>query len=381
MKVFIVMGGFFPGKKYGGPPVSIENLASLVCNNQYFIVTTNHDLGDSAIYQEINNGWNKRKENMWIKYLPDNEYNSSSFNTAILEIKPDIVYLQGLFQRCVVPLLRLAKKYSIPVLLAPRGELCAGAFKKKYKKIPYIIYLRSMGLIKRISFQSTSKEETFSIIKYLKVSPNSIFFLNNIPSIPPKLTVLTQKKNPGSARIVFLSRIVPKKNLLFAIQALRSISGDVSLDIYGPIEDSEYWEQCNEEIKRLPQNVRVKYLGILSHEEIHSILSSYHAFLFPTLSENYGHVIIESMLSGCIPIISDQTPWTDLNDWNCGWALSLGSVTCFTKAIQIVVDMNSDSLSIVKNRLMEYVSQKLMLDETKNMYQDAFVTVARKATK
>lgn len=30
MKILIVMGGFFPGQKYGGPPVSVDIFCSLL---------------------------------------------------------------------------------------------------------------------------------------------------------------------------------------------------------------------------------------------------------------------------------------------------------------------------------------------------------------
>ena len=55
MKILIFMAGFFPGKKYGGPPVSIDNFCSLISNNdnQIFIVPTNHDLGNKEKYQDI----------------------------------------------------------------------------------------------------------------------------------------------------------------------------------------------------------------------------------------------------------------------------------------------------------------------------------------
>ena len=78
-----------------------------------------------------------KRDNCYVKYVSDESYKKSEFEKVILEIKPDVLYLQGLFQRCVLPCLELAKQYSLKVVLAPRGELCAGAFKKKYKKIPY----------------------------------------------------------------------------------------------------------------------------------------------------------------------------------------------------------------------------------------------------
>ena len=48
MKILIFMAGFFPGEKYGGPPVSIDNFCTLIggVDNDVYVVTTDHDLGE-----------------------------------------------------------------------------------------------------------------------------------------------------------------------------------------------------------------------------------------------------------------------------------------------------------------------------------------------
>ena len=201
-------------------------------------------------------------------YLPDEKYNKASFEQILKELNPDLLYLQGLFQQCVLPCLQLAKKYNTNVLLAPRGELCAGAFKKKYKKIPYIIFLKSMGLFKIVDFQSTSDEETKAIQKIIGSEENRVHFLTNISSIPQKQPVRLEK-TPGKGRFVFLSRIHPKKNLISAIRCFNGVKGNVVFDIYGPIEDNTYWKECQSEIEKLPKNVKVNYCGLVSHEEVH----------------------------------------------------------------------------------------------------------------
>jgi hypothetical protein len=103
------------------------------------------------------------------------------------------------------------------------------------------------------------------------------------------------------------------KNLLNAIKFFRGIKGSATFDIYGPKEDESYWKECEEAIKGLPVNIVVNYKGVLSHDEIHRTFCQYDAFLFPTQSENYGHVIVEALVTNCVPIIRDQTPWTDMN--------------------------------------------------------------------
>lgn len=367
MRVLIIMEGFFPGKKYGGPPVSVHNFCSLMNEYECYIVTKNHDNGEMTPYADIKNGWNKRS-NYEVMYVNDDNYNKAVFEKVICEINPDIIYLQGLFQECVLPCLWLAKKQKIKVFLAPRGELCEGAFRKKYKKIPYICVLYALGLLKNVQFQSTSAEETEAIHKYLHASYNKIHFLTNIPSLPLR-QYPNDKKKANSARFVFLSRIHPKKNLIGAIRAFKDVDGEVSFDIYGPIEDRLYWEECKEAIMQLPSNIHVEYCGLVSHDEVHRVFSSYDAFLFPTFSENYGHVIVEALIVGCPIIISDQTPWTDVNEWGAGWAISLDDRDAFTKAIQQIIACDSD---IYRIHAKQYIITKLDFEQICETYKNTF---------
>lgn len=364
MKILIITHGFFPGEKYGGPPVSIDNFCSLMKNDECYIVTLNHDYKSTQPYPNITEGIWVRRSNCHVMYLDDIHYNKKYFEIAIDQINPDVIYLQSLFQACIIPCLRLAKKKNIKTILAPRGELCAGAFKKKYKKIPYLIYLRMNGLTRNLSYQSTSEEETATIIRYLKADKNCIYQMSNIPSIPKEeyVRIVSPK---GKGRFVFISRIHSKKNLISAIKYFNDVSGDVRFDIYGPIEDEKYWDECKKEINELPKNIHVNYCGIVSHDKVHEVFCAYDALLFPTFSENYGHVIIEAMIVGTPVIISDQTPWNDINDYEAGWAVPLSEQQNFVEAIQTIVDCDDDYYS---KQTKLYVNKKLKLDELYDSY-------------
>lgn len=374
MKILIILEGFFPGKKYGGPPVSVDNFCKLMVEEDCYIYTLDHEMGSLEPYDSVeSNIWLERK-NYHIKYVSQKNYCNSGFKNAIKEVKPDLLYLQGLFQSCVLPCLKLAQRMNIKVLLAPRGELCAGAFKKKYKKIPYICYLRVLGLLKNVYFQSTSEEEYFAINKILGVSRIKIFNLTNIPSISGEMPERKAKKT-GEAKFLFLARIHPKKNLLVAIKFFNKVVGDVKFDIYGPIEDQNYWIECQNEIKKLPQNVKVRYMGIISHDAVHDIFRQYDALVFPTLSENYGHVIAEALVVGTPVIISDQTPWTNINQYNAGWALPLKNVQEFIAAIQTIIDAHDNRYCA--NALL-YANKMMNFEEVKRQYEDVLITIIKK---
>lgn len=366
------MGGFFPGKKLGGPPVSVDNFCSMMKEHECYIYTCNHDLGETESYSNVNDGWNDRG-NCKVMYVPDSKYNYKSFARIIREIEPDVLYLQGLFQSCIVPCLVLAKKNKIPVLLAPRGELCAGALNlKKWKKVPYICVVKFLGLVRNIHWQSTSDEETVAIKSVMNADDGHVHALENIPSIPKKEYIRREKK-AGEARFVFLSRIHPKKNLLSAIKYFHNIKGKAVFDIYGPIEDENYWKDCQAEIETLPDNVVVSYKGLVEHDQVHEVFSRYDAFLFPTLSENYGHVIAESLIVGTPVIISDQTPWRKLYDVNAGWDIALSDASTFICAMEDVIEMDNEKMNQTSNSAILYAKSHLKLNELKKKYQDVIL--------
>lgn len=371
MKILIIIGGFFPGKKFGGPPVSVDNFCKLLRDDECYIYTYNHEMGTLEPYSGILTDTWINRNSYQIKYVNQSDYCKKEFERAIREIRPDMIYLQGLFQSCILPCLELAKKMNLKVLLAPRGELCSGAFKKRYKKVLYILYLKLKGLLKNVYYQSTSDEETESIKRILGASREKIFFLTNIPSIPSN-QYKRQGKESGKANFIFLARIHPKKNLISAIKYFMSVTGEVSFDIYGSIEDQEYWFSCQKEIEKLPENIKVSYRGLLSHEEVHNIFSRYDAFVFPTFSENYGHVIAESLVVGTPVIISDQTPWTDVNQYKAGWALPLSEEAAFVSAIQEIVNCSHDRY--FKNA-QKYAEKKMNLEIIRKEYEAALKSI------
>lgn len=365
------MEGFFPGKKYGGPPVSINNFCNLMVEDNCFIVTKNHDFLEKQPYGNIKNGWNDFG-NCTIKYFSDKKYNFFSFQSVLKEVQPDILYLQGVFQSCIFPCLILAKFYNIKVVLAPRGELCKGAFAiNKNKKRFYIEILNRFKLFHNIVFQSTSEEESVSISQLLGVHHSYICKVPNIPSLPMQ-EYSHSKKEKGRAKFVFLSRIHPKKNLLFVLDLLKNIDEQVSLDIYGSIEDEKYWSKCLEAIKVLPNNITVRYNGEVSHNQVHYTFSMYDAFIFPTFSENYGHAIIESLIVGTPVIISNNTPWGSSNkDFACT-CLNLNDKNGFLFAIKKIIGFSENEFLSIRQSAQDYAVQCTDLMNLKKEYRKLF---------
>lgn len=369
-KILIFTAGYFPAKKYGGPPVSIQNLSKKLCKIfDIFVVTSNHDLGDTTILEEISDGWNENEYNS-VLYLPDEKLIKASFEDIINEILPDMVYLQSIFDyRLVFPVLSIVKNKKIPTLLSPRGELLKNAMKKKWKKIPYIYLMKYLKLNKNIFFQATSNEEVESINKFFR--RNKITVLSNL-SISDNKSVNIRKKNSGSLSAVFISRIVPKKNLLTGIKALKKVIGSVTFDIYGPIEDQKYWDECLNQIKDLPENISVTYKGIIDHDDIEKTFCEYDLFIFPTLSENYGHVIAEAINANCPFLTSVNTPWTDVMKYNCSWTIDTEKVESIAQIIQQCINYDNVQFKLIRENLNLYKKQRLNSEELVHKYINDF---------
>ncbi len=168
--VLIFTAGFFPARRYGGPVVSVSNLCALLKDDfKFFIIANDHDLGSKEKLNEIKKGWNIHEEYS-VMYLSEDDKTAKTFIMLINEVNPQSIYLNSLFDfKFTIPILRIAKEKSIKVLLAPRGQLCKNALKKKYKKIPYLILYKNLLKYGNIKYQATSMEEVEAIEKYIGV--------------------------------------------------------------------------------------------------------------------------------------------------------------------------------------------------------------------
>jgi len=337
---------FSPGYKAGGPIQSCVNLANALKNEyEIFVVTSDTDHGETKPYPGI-------KPNSWqadlfpgikVFYINSPTFKRSGLKNLINSIQPDFIHLNHLFSPfyVILPLwLKWRNKINGQIILCPRGALHKSALSEKsYKKLPFIFFMRMVKMNLFIRFHATNEKEEKEIMHYFPGS--AIFVANNLPEAnQPELKKTTKIKD--TLTCIFISRIVPIKNLLFLLEILNKINSEVFLTIAGPIEDENYWKICQKKIGELPTCISVKYIGSLKKEEIKNTLVEHHLFILPTTGENFGHSIFESFLSGRPVLISDQTPWKPSPETKTGWALPLDKPELFQQAIETAVKWSQD---------------------------------------
>jgi glycosyltransferase involved in cell wall biosynthesis len=182
-------------------------------------------------------------------------------------------------------------------------------------------------------------------------------------------------KQSGRLRLAYLARISPGKNLITALDMLEGLEGEIAFDVHGPIEDRRYWARCEERMRRLPRNVTVRYRGAVPFGAASEVLARYDALLLPTLGENFGHVIVEALAAGCPPIVSNRTPWRDLEARRVGWDLPLEEPERFRAALAACVRMGADEhrewSEEARRYAQEVTTDPSALEATRRLFTDA----------
>ena len=113
---------------------------------------------------------------------------------------------------------------------------------------------------------------------------------------------------------------------------MRFVGCNVHLSVYGPIRDTVYWGKCLDVVDSLPSNIDFVYHGEVRPHEVCQVFSASHLFVFPTLGENHGHVISESLSSSTPVLLSGSTPWTSSSEGGLTVISNLDH-RCWAKAI------------------------------------------------
>jgi len=350
-RVLILADYFLPGFKAGGPIRSLANLVEQLGEEFHFrIITRDRDFGEPLPYSAAAaNRW-QRVGKAEVYYLSPPRFLPGLLKSAIADWGCEALYLNSFFSpffTIQALLLRKAGLISaVPVILAPRGELSSAAFHTKpWKKWPYLNACRMLGLCGEVLWQASSSHEEKDIRRYFGPLAKIAIAPNLSAVAPDDWRGQRTRKAAGHLRVAFISRIARHKNLDFALRRLAGLEGDVEFNIYGPIEDEAYWEECEALIRAMPKNVRVTYGGQLSHEEVFKTLSEHHLLFLPTRSENFGHVIAEALLAGCPVLISNQTPWKGLARAQAGWELPLEQPELFDRALRSWLEMNDSAFA------------------------------------
>ena len=361
--ILLTTGHYLPGFRAGGPIHSIAHLVDQLSDEFDFrILCADRDLGDERAYPGVETDRWVPVGRALVHYLSPARQGPRAITRLIAQTPHDLLYLNSFFSPrfTIVPLLarRLGRIARRPTVLAPRGEFSAGALAlKAFKKRSYLAVGRAAGLFRGLHWQASSDFEARDI-RAVMGPQAAVRVACDLPAARVALPPPHPARQAGEAlRLVFLSRISPKKNLDYALGVLGRVRVPVRFTIAGPPEDAAYVRHCRERAGRLGPHIDVAWIGPLRPEQVAATFAGHDLFFFPTRGENYGHVIAESLAAGTPVLIADTTPWRGLAQAGVGDELPLDDPAAFAARIEALAAEPAEAALARRARAAAYAGQ------------------------
>ena len=368
-KIFITIPWFLPAYRAGGPIQSIANLVrEFHVGVKYYIFTSDTDLNGAALDNITVNEWVDFNEHTKVWYAGPEKI-SDSLVKRVEAVKPDVLFIVGVFSWHfnMVPVMfcKVPKK-----ILSTRGMLHPGALsQKKLKKKIFLQGFKLMEYHHKVDFHATDEEERKFITDQFG-KPATIFLAGNYPTNIGY--VERERKAAGSLKLVSIAIMSPMKNILLVLQALQQVEARIQYDIYGPVKDENYRDECLLQIKSLPKNVSVFVHKEIEPHEVRSVLAEADVFILPSKSENFGHAMYEALSAGLPLITSHHTPWIDLESSYAGKNVGLDGTSEITSAIEHFAAMPEEQIQKWRQGALIYAALAVDKDILKQRYTEMF---------
>ena len=294
---------------------------------------------------------------------------SPAMGQTLARLAPDVVDVQGLWTYPSLVNLRHYRLTGKPYIVTPHGMLDPWALERsRWKKRIVRTWFEDAHVDSAACLRATSKMEAahfrrFGLKQPIAIVPNGV----HIP------TSVSDFDHRGPRRVLFLSRLHPKKGLPFLLRAWSELSAhrpDWELVIAGPDESGH-----EAEMRRMAEQLRIpriRWEGPVHGQNKCALYESADVFVLPSHAENFGLVVAEA-LAHCTPVITTRNaPWSGLHDHRCGWWIDLND----RELIVALVDATSRPRSELKAmgaRGREWVkndySWPRIADEMRELYE------------
>jgi len=371
MKILIVSDYYFPGYKAGGPIQSIYNLISSIEQEvDIYVITRDRDSGDIQTYEGVVvDSWNKVNDHK-VYYLSPSGFTAKLVNSLVSQVKPDAIHVNSFFSPwSAKTLIALTKQRSdIPVFMSVRGEFGSAALASKaYKKKVYVLFFNT--ILKRfckIAFIATNDQEGDAI--RATIGENELIYDNANSGKAKQEDFVETSSHEGEVRFVTVARISPIKNLKFFAEVLKNIDPSINIlwTIYGRVGKDSNVKELLKVVDNCT-NIKVDVKGAIPNHEILASIKSYDFFVLPTLGENFGHAIYDAFLAGVPTLISDKTPWRDLQSKGVGWDIPL-ELSEWTRTVTQLLQYSIEDRNRKKLQTYNYGSELIRQDKTGGRY-------------
>lgn len=232
----------------------------------------------------------------------------------VLEERPDIVHIHGLWSPFIVRALSWCRRNKVAYVVSPHGclmpwAMCNGRVKKSLF-FYFLIrpFMRMASCLHVTTHMERAACEKLGLKGKYAIVPLGVTM--------PEVSVADAR---GKERtVLFLSRVSREKGVVKLLDAWKCISPKGwRLVIAGPS-----WRGYREELERKVKDERieaVEFIGSVLGDAKDKAYRNADLFVLPSYAENFGSVVVEALSYGVPVIATKGTPWAVLEESKCGW--------------------------------------------------------------
>jgi glycosyltransferase involved in cell wall biosynthesis len=295
----------------------------------------------------------------------------------------DIVHLHAPWWLRNPSIVRAAFIRKKPIVLSVHGMLDDWSMQqKRFKKWLYLNVI-ARRMFHHSIIHCTAEHERQQVSK--RVKPIAFEVLPLV--IDKSLLSIPLDSKPAQARwpilkadkikLLFLSRIHPKKSLEIAIQAMKQLQA-CELIIAGD-GDPNYVESLKLLATKMGVDSRLHWVGMVFGKEKESLFAACDVFLLPTSQENFGLAQIEALAFGLKVISTKGTDnWQELE--SCGAIIVERDANAFVEAVRKCLTRTADRLTAL-NQQRESLRQWIEPTQITRRYIEMYERYAEMGSK
>ena len=299
----------------GGPSRAIRDIERALADRGIAVttVTTNHDAGGRTMPVPCGRPVMTSSATRW--YFPRT---TVFFKTSAGMAKWlgdniaafDVVHAHGLFSFAPVTAAYLARRAGVPYVLRPLGVLARYGMTRRRPVLKKL----SLALIERRLIESASAVHFTSAVERVEAEAlglncrGVVIPLGIDPGRPVKRSDDAWPNVPGPVRLLFISRIDPKKNLEGLLRAIALVvpnHPEVTLTIAGD-GDGDYLAMLQTLAADLAIADHVVWLRHVEGERKAAAFAAASALVLPSHSENFAIAVLEALAAGLPCIVSRE---------------------------------------------------------------------------
>ncbi|MGN0826354.1 MAG: glycosyltransferase, partial [Kiritimatiellia bacterium] len=290
--------------------------------------------------------------------------NGGKFENVVCTVNPDLVHLHGIWSLGLHRCAAICRRRNIPYVTAPRGMLEPWSLKQKWlkKRIARWLY-QDNDLDGAAALHATAESEAaqfkrLGLGNQIIVSPNGV----NVPNDKSLLQLQLQTQtNTDGKRVLFVSRMHPKKGVLELVEAWKKVrlkewKCELVYTVNGAFELA-YEAKVKTRVNELGLQEQFIFTGALSDNAKWAAYARADVFVLPTYSENFGIVVAEALWAGLPVITTKGTPWQELETCKCGWWIDIG-VEPLVEALKEAMSLSDEERAAMGARGRKLVEEK-----------------------